>query len=180
MLEAFQDALATLCADAGARSRYVEILQGLPEEARAMMPPRDQIERYARSLLSKRAGEVMRVVPLTLRVCPSLQKKYRAHASRHPARPIDTVLSPGSAEALRVLEPLRRGMADEVAYAGDLFAYEVLGTCSRIDGELRTMTSRFAVHRIVESMRRGEVVMDPPLGAHRYEFEKERVRWRPA
>jgi hypothetical protein len=125
--------------------------------------PLEPLERYARSLVEKRWGELARVVPLTLRVAPSLRDKYRAWALEHPAYVRDSVLSPGAAEAQRALIAMRAALTDEAeaVYAADLYAFEVLGAASRCDGIARGMRSAFAIQDIAADIARGLVPIDP-------------------
>jgi hypothetical protein len=191
MLAAFQEAFVQLAADAGLRRSFgrepraaLARFELAPEERAALCAiPFEQLESYARSLVAKRWAELARVVPLALRVTASLSRRHRAWALEHPAQVMDGVLSPGAAEGLRALGPLRAGLiADEreVAYAADLFAFEVLRAASREDGTPRELRSRFALVSIAEDVQRGLLPVDPEPQPTLLRFERAHVRWRPA
>jgi hypothetical protein len=192
MSPAMQDALAALATDARVRERFARdpasTLSALgdlaPRERAALLAlPPVAIDRYARSLVAKRWHEVARVMPLTLRIAPNVEARYRAWVAVNPARAIDTVLSPGAAEAFRALVPLRAALLDDdgaATYAADLLAFEVLGACARGDGEVRTLRSRFAVHAIARDLRRGLIPIDPTPVTTDYRFDRAGVKWRGA
>lgn len=191
MLAAFQEAFVALAADAAARRSFARdaaaYLAGFEldqaERAALCAIPREQLESYARSLVAKRWSELARVVPLSLRVAPSLRERHRAWALEHPARVRDGVLSPGAAEGLRALAPLSARLAaqeGEAAYAADLLAFEVLRAASGEDGVPRSLLSRFALSEIAEQVARGLLPIDPELAPTELRFERERVSWRPA
>ena len=190
MLAAFQEAFVALAADAAARRSFARdgaaYLAGfeLDEAERAALRAiaREQLESYARSLVAKRWSELARVVPLSLRVAPSLRERHRAWALEHPARVRHGVLSPGAAEGLRALSPLSAQLvADEVeaAYAADLLAFEVLRAASGEDGLTRSLQSRFALAELAEQVARGLLPIDPELAPTELRFARERVSWRP-
>src|SRR5262249_9508934 len=116
VLSAFEDAYVALLADAGLRERFRRA--GVAALSAFALSPREQatlerlplaaLDRCAASLVDKRWREVARVVPLTLRIAPRLERFYRTWVSFHPARATDTVLAPGVAEGLRALPALRR------------------------------------------------------------------------
>jgi hypothetical protein len=172
VLSAFEDAFVQLAADARLRRELARDPDGalaafaLDARERAVLRaiPHAELERFARTLVAKRWGDVARVVPLTLRIAPDLGARYRAWALEHPARASDGVLAPGVAEALRALGPLCEQLP---AVAADLLAFEVLRAASRGDGEPRRLRSRFAVHE-----------PEPREAPHDYLVERERVRWR--
>lgn len=145
--------------------------------------PRD-LERYAASLVAKRRGELERVVPLTRRVVPDVGVRYARWLAAHPAPPRDDVLGPGEAEALRALPALARELeTDEslVAYAADLFRFEVLRACSRRDGEPRALVTRFALSVLLPELERGVLPTEAPELAetHRFAFEHRGEARRP-
>ncbi|MEO8183184.1 MAG: hypothetical protein ABI895_30500 [Deltaproteobacteria bacterium] len=191
MLAAFQEALVSLAADAGMRRRFATdpeaalqpFVLGVAERAALCAIPVERLERFARALVSKRWGDLARVVPLTLRVSPSLPRRYRAWALEQPATAVHGVLCPGAAEGLRALSALHASLANderEARYAADLFAFEVLGAASRGDGEPRGLNSRFALVAIADDVRRGLLPVDPEARATELRFERARVYWRPA
>ena len=173
MLAGFQDAFVALAADADLRHRFrtdakaaLADFELTPREHAALVAiPLPALERYARSLVAKRWSEVSRVTPLTLRVAPGLGATYRAWAAITPARAIDTLLSPGVAEALRAHDAIRAALAHpaEASYAADLWSFEVLRAASRGDGEIRTFASRFAIQAIAAEVERGLLPIDPDL-----------------
>jgi hypothetical protein len=191
MLRDFQNALVALAADERLRARFgtdgIAALRGfsLGERERAALSgiPFEALDRYARSLVSKRWDEVARVVPLARKIAPSLERRYRAWVAVSPAHALETVLAPGPAEALRALSALRTALANdegEAPYAGDVLAYEVLAACARGDGQVRVLVSRFALGDIVQDLRRGLLPVDPEPIRHELRFTREEVRWRRA
>lgn len=191
MLAGFQEAFVSLVADARLRRHFAADPEAtlLPfalaaaEQAALRAIPFERLERFARGLVSKRWGELARLVPLTLKVSPSLPRRHRAWALEQPALARDTVLSPGAAEGLRALSALHAGLvsdAREACYAADLFAFEVLGAASREDGELRGLKSRFTLVAIAEDVWRGLLPVDPEPAATELCFERAQVRWRDA
>jgi hypothetical protein len=193
MLRHLQEALARLATDERQRRRWevdptgFAAEQSLSEKELAVLRgvPLDAIERYARSLLAKRWGEVARAIPSTLRAAPSVEARYRAWAAHHPALAlaVDAVLPPGPAEGLRALPALAAALArdpGEAPYAADLLRYEILAASSRADGEARTMTSAYRVDRLARDIARGLLPVDPEPEPTELRFEKRRVRWRAA
>ena len=191
MLAAFQEALVSLAADARLRRRFaanpraalLPFALAAPERAALCAIPVERLERFARALVSKRWGELARLLPLTLRVSPGLARRYRAWALECPVLARDGLFSPGAAEGLRALPALHASLVNdprEACYAADLFAFEVLGAASRGDGERRGLKSRFALAAIAEDVRRGLLPVDPEPRATELGFERDRVRWRPA
>lgn len=191
MLAAFQEAFVALAADAAARRSFARDAAAylarfeLDEDERAALCaiPREQLESFARSLVAKRWSELVRVVPLSLRVAPSLRERHRAWALEHPARVRDGVLSPGAAEGLRAFAPLSEQLAAdeaEAAYAADLLTFEALRAASSEDGLPRSLLSRFALGEIADRVARGLLPIDPELAPTELRFERERVSWRPA
>ncbi len=188
MLVAFHNALVALATDANLRGRFAvdaRALEGYgldPSAERALVAlPKDLLERYAQSLLAKRWSEVARVVPLTRRVSPSLSTRYQTYLSTHPAPAHDTALSPGLAEALRVMAELRRALfrdAAEARYAGDLLAYEVQRAHARAGVAPEHFCSAFPLHEIVADLDRALIPIDPERGAYEFVFHKRGVQWR--
>jgi hypothetical protein len=189
MLAAFQEAFVSLAADACLRRRFAAepeaALQAFelaePERAALRAIGLERLERFARALVSKRWGELARIVPLTLRVSPSLPRRYRAWALEQPALAVDGVLSPGVAEGLRALPALHASLVSderEASYAADLLAFELLAAASRGDAEPRGLNSRFALAAIAADVRRGLLPVDPEPRATELRFERERVHWR--
>lgn len=135
------------------------------------------LERYAQSLIAKRWDEVARIVPLAIRVVPSLGALYRTWAASHPARGEPASPSPGIAEALRAERALAAMLADEAhaPYAADLWRFEVARAAARRDGVVRMLSTRFAVHALGDDIARGLLPFDPPVRATEYRCERERV-----
>jgi len=166
-----QDAFVALATDAKLRRLFGQDRDaalagfdlGVNERAALRALPFEPLDRYARSLVEKRWGELVRVVPLTARVAPSLDAKYRAWALEHPAHVRDGVLPPGIAEAQRALIAMRTALSDEAEaiYAADLYSFETLGAASRSDGIERTLRSAFAIQDIAAEIARGLVPIDP-------------------
>jgi len=191
MRTGLQDALVALAADRRLRERFLrdrdEALHDFalePRERAALsLMPADALCRFAASLVAKRWNEVRRVIPLSLNVCPSLERRYRDWLALHPAPAADCVLSPGLAEALRALPALTAELTrdtGETEYAAHLLAWEVLAGCSRVDGLARKLRSRFAVHAIAESLRARLVPIDPEPAPTIYQFTRTGVRWHTA
>jgi hypothetical protein len=190
VLAAFQEAFVLLSADARLRRAFAHDPEaalapfqlGVGERAALLAIPFARWEGFARSLLAKRWGELARVVPLTLRVVPSLGDRYLRWAGEHPARVCEGVLSPGSAEGLRALEALHTELAAdecEALYAADLLAFEVLRAASRGDGVVRTLSSRFEIPAIATSVGRGLLPVDPELRPMEVHCTRTSVHWRP-
>ena len=166
-----QNAFVALATDASLRRAFAQDRDAAlakfaidaTERAALRALPIEALERYARSLVEKRWGELARVVPLTAKVAPSLRDKYRAWALEHPAVVRDSVLSPGAIEAQRALIAMRSALSDEAeaVYAADLYAFETLGAASRCDGMTRGMHSEFAIQDIAAEVARGLVPIDP-------------------
>lgn len=191
MLGAFQQAFVALAADARMRRGFARDPRAAlatydlsaDEHAALSALPLEQLERFAHALLAKRWSELARVVPLTLRVSPRLSERYRAWALDHPARAVDHVLSPGVAEGLRALAPLRASLAAderEAGYASELLAFEVLRSAAQGDGVERELRSRFAIAQIAAEVEQGLLPIDPEGEPTKVRFERDRVRWRPA
>jgi uncharacterized protein len=144
------------------------VLLGLEERA---------LERYAASLLAKRKGELERVVPLTLKVCPDLGRRYARFLASRPAPPRDDVLAPGEAEALRVLPALARELEDDellAPYTADVLRFEVLRACSRRDGEERELVTDCALSAVLADLERGLLPTEAAPGRERHRFRFER------
>ena len=188
MLVGFQDAFVALAADAALRRRLRtdpdSALAGFEldsrERAALTAIPIDALDRYGRSLIAKRWGEVARVVPLVQRVAPNLGDHYRAWACVTPARVTAMTLSPGVGEALRALGAVRAALGHpaEASYAADLWSFEVLRAASRGDGEPRTLSSRFAIHEVAAEVERGLLPIDPAPTPTEVRCERDRIHWR--
>ncbi len=144
---------------------------------------REHLERYAHSLASKRWDEVARVIPLSVRVAPSLPRRYRAWLLDHPAAISETqwLLSPGAAEALRVVDPLRREVhadSSEARYLADLLVFETFQAASRGDGRTRRFSSRTAIHEVAREIEEGRIPIDVDAAPHDYELSREVTRWK--
>lgn len=191
MITDFQNAYVQLVADSRLRTRFLAdpqaALAGFSlsgREMRALLAiPREQLARFASALIAKRAGEFRHALPLSMKISYSLEKRYRDWLASHPARRQETVLPPGLQEALRALPDLYPALArdeGEADYCADLFAFEVLSGCARIDGEARTMRARFRTDLIAAQIRRGVIPIDPRPAATEYYFQGRRLRWRAA
>jgi hypothetical protein len=184
VIAGFQDAFVALCTDVRLRRDREATLARfrLDDRERAALRaiPADALDRYARSLIAKRWGELARVLPLTLRVAPRLHERYTRWALAHPATALDTVLAPGVVEALRA--PLAALLCDEAEppYAAELAQFEALRAASRADGHVRAQKARFAIHAIADDIARGLLPIDPDFAPTELRFERDRVRWRPA
>lgn len=131
------------------------------------------LERFARSLTSKRWSALARVVPLTARVVPDLGLLYRRWLGEHPSPGDRPGLSPGESEALRALAPLRRALlSDEgqAPWAADLLAFEAFRACSRRDGRVRTLKSVWPLDTIAQALQSGEIPLDPEPGTFAWQF----------
>src|SRR5262245_54086412 len=189
MLADFEDAVVALATDASLRRRFASdragALEGFALDAREREAlaslSLDGLERYARSLVSKRWGEVAKVISLTLRIAPSVERRYRAWLAESPAPAADSVLGPGQAEALRALSTLHAELSEdpgEAPYAADLLAYEVLAACARADGVSRGLVTRHPLPEIVVELERGVVPLDPEPGHFELRFGRDGVRHR--
>jgi len=188
MLRSFQEALVGLATRsswrAQLRSEGESPFDGLTLDARerralrALSP--QALDRYADSLMAKRWQEVLRVIPRTCRVAPSLRDLYREWLAMNPPLAADTLLPPGPAEALRALAPLRVALMSErhAAYAADLLAFEVLGACSRADGAERSLSSRWRLDQVAAEIGRGLLPVDPEERPAHFRFDRTGVRWR--
>jgi hypothetical protein len=187
----FQEALISVLTDRDLRRRFVAdpmaVLAAfdLDDRGRSALArlPVAALSRYAESLLGKRWSQVATVVPLTRRICPSIERRYRGWLATHPARMYAGPLQPGPAEALRALPSLRSVLAtdpDEAIYGPELLAYEVFSACARNDGSPRTLVSRFDLRIIVDDLRRGLIPIDPDPTPTWVRFEKGGIRSRPA
>jgi hypothetical protein len=169
MLEDFQNALIRLCADKRITDRFLVAPDTVlseycltTKECEALLEiPREQLVRFASSLLAKRTAEFSRVVPVTKKVVPSIAAKYREWLSRNPAIATDTVLTPGQSEALRALSSLRCAVTEDesqASYAADLLTFEILSGCSATDQQIREMKSRFRRADFCRSGRASNVI----------------------
>jgi len=186
-----QNALVRLCTEADRLQRFEQApdqaLEDLDLDARERSAlaqiPHEALERYARSLVDKRYAELERAVPLTAKISPRLRRHHRRILDRGALRAADTILSPGSFQALTLLTELREALTlDESApdYAADLFTFETLRACSAEDGTPRQAKLRFAMHTLVADMKEGLLTVDPPLEPTRYRFSQKRIEWGPA
>ena len=188
MLGMFEEALVALATDPARRARLRRegeaSLDGFALDAterRALAAiPVEALERYAQSLVAKKWHEVSRTASLTSRIVPDLARIYRSWAEGHPAVAEDTVLFPGSAEALRVLSALRLKLSAPryPDYAADLLAFEVLSACSRADKAERFLTSNWQLSDIAADIAKGLLPADPPERPTLFRFDGTGVRWR--
>lgn len=189
MLARFQDLFVRLCADAALRARFRADPAAVLDEAdlgererRALLGiPGDALERYARSLVEKRAREVAKVLPLTRRVAPSVLARYRAFLEQSPAEVADPALDPGAAEALRALSHLCRALRDdegEAPYAPALLAFEVLRAASRADGQVRTLRCRYRADLLARDVEEGQLPVDPEPAPCLFRFSRAGMKVR--
>ena len=189
MIGTFEEALVALATDPARRARLRSegeaSLEGLSLDAterRALAAiPVDALKRYARSLVAKKWHDVSQTAPLTWRIVPDLARIYRSWAEGHPAVAEDSVLPPGSAEALRALSALRLELSAprHPDYAADLVAFEVLSACSRADKVERFLTSRWQLSDIAADIAKGLLPADPSEQPTLFRFDGNGVRWRP-
>ncbi len=175
-LAELQDQLARVVTDGAALAAF----ERAPGEALGGLVVADVV-RYARGLGRKRWDDVSAAVPLSAQVISNLDGRYEQWLAGHPAPAVDTVLSPGAAEALRALPDLARGIAadpGEAPWAAELLAFEVLLACSRADRRSRGFRTRFAVHAIAAELRRGLIPIDPAPEPHAYAFDARGARWK--
>jgi hypothetical protein len=181
VLAAFQDTLVRLCSHRDARARFLADRAGFlaplaldDRERNALMTlSAPRLNRYAESLLAKRAGELVRAAPHAARVARSLPRRYRTWLKTNPAPLAAAALSAGVAEGLRALPALYPALAKsdvEACYAADLLAYELFAQASREDGQLRVHVARYAVHALLPDLERGYMPIDPELCRVRYCF----------
>jgi hypothetical protein len=176
MQVALHDVLVHLAADRRRRDRFFADPSGacaewgVPAEAAAALQaiPRDRLERYAESLLAKRAAELATALPVTVRVFPPVLDLYRRWLARNPAPVADDVLTPGLREALRALPHLVPDLEPE--WVAELAPYEALSRASARDGRRRTFTSRWPVHRLLREVAAGDIPVDPDPEPQRYVF----------
>jgi hypothetical protein len=189
MIVEFQNVLTRILADRAYREQFLrnpanalESYSLTEREREALREiPAAQVERYAASLLGKRAGEFARAVPLTRKVCPEITLRYMRWLEFNPSQQANHLLDPGLAEALRALDALRNELlADEgeAPYCADLLAYEVLFRCSSQDGEIRRLRSRYRIDLLCADIRRGLLPMDPDPAHVLYQFEESGIRWK--
>ena len=185
-----QSAWIALATDGPLRARFVED----PAAALAAWRPGADpltaldpiaLERYAQSLIAKRAHELRRAIPMALRLAPDLIGWYRAWLWDHPAPPGDVILAPGVAEGIRALPHLRDRLQALIdvdgpvaPYAPDVLAFELYRRASVEDGEIRTLRCRHRADEIIRAMRRGTPLFDPAAEAVRFRFTRGGVQWR--
>ena len=191
MVARLQEALCALATDGALRDRLraegAPALRGfsLDEgdlQALVGLPP-ESIDRYARSLLTKRTDELARAIPLSRRVAPSLPGRYRALLAGSPSPLDDSVLGPGLREALRLLGPLRRQLdADEgeAPWAGDLLSLEVLRAASRVDGAVRVARLGHDLRPVLVDLARGLIPTEVARASMLVRCDAAGLRWRAA
>lgn len=192
MLADFQNALVGLALDAELRRQFRADagsalaqfqLDARERHALTAIAPAD-LERFALSLVAKRWDEVVRMVPLTLRVAPSLATRYRRWALAHPMRVADALSTVGLPPSLAAALPAEAALAialhdeAEAEYASDLWCYEIRGAASRFDGGVRILRSRFALEQIVADVAAGCLPTEPLCVATEIRFDGKGVQWR--
>ncbi|MBM3224128.1 MAG: hypothetical protein FJZ47_10030 [Candidatus Tectomicrobia bacterium] len=189
MLATWQNVLIRLVLDRSFRQQFsADPTQTLapfaltPAGQQALLAiPYQDVERFAVSLMQKRWEQVQQVIPLSRRVCPSLQSRYCTWLGTHPAQVSHTVLDPGTAEAWRALPFLYAAVQADTAeapYAADLLAFEVLRACARQDGQPRVLRSTFALHLLAQEIARGLLPTEPEHLPSVYRFDQRGIQWK--
>ena len=188
MLAEFQNALVTLAVDRRLRQAFaVDATAVLAqfdlddrERGSLLALPSIELERFAQGLIAKRWDDLAPVVPLTLRIAPKVASYYREWLAEHPALVSATLLPAGIAEALRCEAIVRQRLVDddEPGYAADLWSFEIRRAAARRDGEVRTLTSRYAIESIAREVAGGLLPIDPPRQATEVRFASAKVTWR--
>jgi len=189
MIEDFQNAFVRILADSAFRTAFFanpdEVLQGFAltgKECKALLGiPAVSLERYAASLLVKRAEEFSRAVPLTIRISPGLATRYKHWLKDHPSPRNNSVLAPGLSEALRVLPFLAAELArdpSEAPYSADLYMFEVMRRSSFQDCQVRHMKSRYRTDLLVREIRKGWIPMDPDEFPVLFRFDESGAKWK--
>lgn len=177
----------TLAVNGSARLEYREDPLGVAqrlgcdasEAALFLELPWTVLERYAQGLLSKRWLEVRRTLPFSVQVFPEIEALYKDWLQHNPAPSVGSALPPGPREALRALSSLCSALADDPLcpeYLLDLLRFEVLGRCSRNDAKPRVLRSRYAVHEIVATLKKGMLPFDAVPAPTSYRFERH-LHW---
>ncbi len=189
MIEDFQNAFVRMIVDSAFRTAFFanpdEVLQGLAltaKERKALLGiPAVSLERYAISLLLKRAEEFSRAVPLTIRISCGLAKRYKRWLNDHPSPRNNSVLTPGLSEALRALPFLAGELArdpSEAPYSADLYVFEVMRRSSFEDRQVRHMKSRYRTDLLVREIRKGWIPMDPDEFPVLFRFDESGAKWK--
>ena len=144
--------------------------------------PMPAIERYAAGLLSKRWRSVKASCPRSIALWPSLERVYRDWLAENPAWCEETDLSVGQAEALRALPYLRQRLCEHDTfpeYAADVLTLELLQQCSRSDGNVRTLRSKWNLQGWWKLEAEKKATQIPPREPTEVRLESNRSRWRP-
>jgi hypothetical protein len=169
---ALLELLARLATDAALRKAWMsgeELGHDLPEAARRALGALDKeaFEAHAEGLLAKREAELLRVLPLTRRLCPSIGRRYRWWLVLHPPPVEEGLLGPGLAEGLRALPHLSaelRRDRRESPLAADLLGWELMSGASRRDGLARSWACAHRLDRHLAQLRAGLLPTEPIAG----------------
>ncbi|MFN3202676.1 MAG: hypothetical protein ACE366_30065 [Bradymonadia bacterium] len=185
----FQAAWVELATDGPLRRRFrthprEALAPWMPGAAPLVELPFVDLERYAQSLVAKRALELSRAIPLTLKLAPDLVEVYRRWLDEHPAPPGDLIQSPGIAEGIRALAHLKDHLRAIIAvdgpvapYAPDVLVYELYVAASIEDGATRTFTCDHRADLLVTALRSGELPVDPQPVRTAFRCLGGRVQW---
>ena len=144
--------------------------------------PLSAIERYAAGLLSKRWRSVKAVCPRSVKLWPTLEHVYREWLAENPAWCEESTLSVGELEGLRALPALRQRLCEDdsfPAYAADVLTLELLQSCSRHDGKIRTLRSEWDLQGWWKLELEEMATQTPPREPTEVRLESNRSRWRP-
>jgi hypothetical protein len=146
-------------------------------EAVDWLPMLDQLEEFAQTLLDKRVAEFRRALPRSLRFAPQLAADYRSWLAENPAMEAPSVLPPGLSEALRARSALCSLPRASASTLAELYHFEVYAQASRIDGQVRFLTTEVPVHTLYAQLAEGPLPQEPEWAPHRYRFATD-IQWK--
>ncbi len=191
MQEDFQSAFAAIVCNRDTRqlfhdnpSEALRAFELSPKEERVLGTiPNTQWDRYAHSLVQKKWRELATVIPCSHRLSPGLAQLCKRWIECNPSGNEDSVLAPGQRQALRALPHIHTALSRECEsqYAPDLFAFEVLSSCSEVDNIPRFLRTHCEIHTIALQIRDNELSVDTPNAPTQYRFCAKGFQWkRPA
>ena len=188
MQEDFQSAFAAIVCDRDTR----RLFHHAPSEALAAFAlsakekrvlctiPKVQWDRYANSLVQEKWRELATIVPCSHRLSPGLAQIYKRWIERSPSGNKDSILAPGQRQALRALPHMHAALSRqcESQYAPDLFAFEVLSSCSKADNIPRFLRTRCEIHTIALQIQDNELSVEAPSTPTQYRFCAKGFQWK--